>query len=338
VSGKKEQHKKATDRLIDLENKHARARRDRRMGQECTPEEKVRRLRLGSLRRYFEHMFGGTTLPDDDAGRECLEELFHIIALGTGDTIQKMIDEAAYAPWMPRSEAEAMARRFASMPRHWHYSDGDKLAKRIGLTDALRTKLNLAGIGASDVDREARLARRKVKDRERKRLQRRAENKKTRAEYVSGSVSGAIKALGISHSTFYRKPKAEREWLIASLGTSPSAELKTSGTSPSTPKGSFIGVEQLVPPERAALSMGQQGRTGFNATARTERHHMAKIIQFTNPERPEGPWARRSFDTQRALAAAAATGADDREVERLMRLVEICAARHPVRYVFDRAA
>ena len=50
----------------------------------------------------------------------------------------------------------------AAHPIRWR---ADKLAHRVGLTDATRTRLGITTIGAIDVTREERAARRRERDR-----------------------------------------------------------------------------------------------------------------------------------------------------------------------------
>ena len=93
----------------------------------------------------------------------------------------------------------------------------DIIGRRLMLSDADRTHLRITAIGAYDVDKKAREARRRAKKRARD--QKRAAEKRaaagcqTRAEYLAGSLSRRQPwaALGISKRTYYRRQQKSEQ-------------------------------------------------------------------------------------------------------------------------------
>jgi hypothetical protein len=79
--------------------------------------EMIRRLRLGELHRLFRERCRGSTLPDDDAGRDYLRELLLPISVGPyeavrrpgkielwGPTDRMRREIELWAPWMQKDE------------------------------------------------------------------------------------------------------------------------------------------------------------------------------------------------------------------------------------------
>jgi hypothetical protein len=70
-------------------------------------DEIIRRLRLGNLRTLFRHRYG-TELPDDDAGREDLNELLLPISLGPKPTKMMANEIDVFAPWVGSADVETI--------------------------------------------------------------------------------------------------------------------------------------------------------------------------------------------------------------------------------------
>lgn len=106
----------------------------------------------------------------------------------------------------PAAEAQAVAERVIANPHRWK---ADTLAWRLRLTDAERTALKIKTIGAFDVSKAERLARRKECNRAAEVARRRAKGAKPRATYEAASASRTKpwEAFGISRRTWERRGK-----------------------------------------------------------------------------------------------------------------------------------
>lgn len=195
--GLTEQHRAALRRVY----------RKERRSSALPKEERTRRLRLGELRRLCRHRYGGDELPDDDAGRSDLREIFAVIGLGTGNVIADMNEEAKIlVPWMEPKEVERIARSVEAQPRDCLKSKADTIGKRLNLSYADRQRLGICTIGAYDVDKEARTELRIQRECERKRQARRAKGATPRTEYESQSLNRNKPWIGagMSRATWYR--------------------------------------------------------------------------------------------------------------------------------------
>jgi hypothetical protein len=103
--------------------------------------------------------------------------------------------------------AEVIIEEADSRPK---IQDRDQLAKYLGLTYAMRKKLDIRVIGACDVGARARKAIQKQERRKREALRRRAKGAKTRADFLANSFSRLQpwKSEGISERTWRRRRKA----------------------------------------------------------------------------------------------------------------------------------
>jgi len=122
-------------------------------------------IRLRELERLFKHRYG-RFLPDDDAGQDDLVIAVHHIAFLCGEVREHIV---AWAPWMPKREAEALADRVAAAPRKF---TAEVLAWRLRLSMAERMQLRITTIGAFDVDKAGREAIQRERKRERDRARR----------------------------------------------------------------------------------------------------------------------------------------------------------------------
>ena len=165
-------------------------------------------LRLRDLARLFRARYG-TTLPDDDAGRDdMLVALHHLVRLrGHSGQAERWIE--IWAPWLPVGERDTIIADVTAEPEVW---TADELAVRLRLTMEERTMLGITTIGAVDQTRAERREARRQKDRQRKARIRREKGAKTRAEYLADSRESKAPwvSAGISRSEWYRQ-KNERE-------------------------------------------------------------------------------------------------------------------------------
>lgn len=159
--------------------------------------------RIAELKRLFAFRYG-RMLPDDDSGRDDAFVMVNHLALRPDAMrhIKHWLD--LWAPWMGENEVGPLTAKVMAKPIRW---GADKLARRLNLFEQERQKLAITTIGAVDLDKAARLARRKEKARLRQEQQRRANGAQDRAEYEAGSIARQKPwvALGISRRTWYRR-------------------------------------------------------------------------------------------------------------------------------------
>jgi hypothetical protein len=84
------------------------------------------------------------------------------------------------APWIKGADRERLISEVVACPLKW---SADKLAWKIGLTDAKRTELKIRTIGAIDCNQDQRKARRKLEHAARQRASRAAQ-RQARAQHI----------------------------------------------------------------------------------------------------------------------------------------------------------
>jgi hypothetical protein len=166
---------------------------------------RVAELRALYLTRY------GTELPDDDAGRDDARLMAdHVAACPNAmpEHIRTMCRQ--WCPWMDDDEVDRLTIDVMRSPQRY---TADTLAKRLGLTAAERSKLDLRTIGAIDLPKAERKARSKDLRRQRNKAYRArkriAKGSKTRAEYEANSLTRTKpwEALGMSRTRWYELGK-----------------------------------------------------------------------------------------------------------------------------------
>lgn len=159
-------------------------------------------LRMNDLAILFRSRYG-TTLPDDDAGRDDLSiAINHLACLPhPRRPIERWIE--IWTPWLTAAEQIEIVPPILANPDRWK---ADALAWRLRLTMEERMTLGITTIGAVDQNKGARLKRRKQRDRMRKAKKRRAQGIKPRKVYEEQSLSRSKpwEDEGISRSTWYR--------------------------------------------------------------------------------------------------------------------------------------
>ncbi len=88
--------------------------------------------------------------------------------------------------------------------------DGDDLARMLGVDIAMRERLQVWQIGATDCSRTARQERKRQRDNERRRAARRAAGAKPRSEYEAGSTAAQARHLGISPYALRKRISREK--------------------------------------------------------------------------------------------------------------------------------
>jgi hypothetical protein len=174
-------------------------------------------LRMNDLAILFRSRYG-TTLPDDDAGRDDLSiAINHLACLPhPRRPIERWIE--IWTPWLTAAEQREIVPPILANPDRWK---ADALAWRLRLTMEERMTLGITTIGAVDQNKGARAKRRKRLDRERKAKARRSKGSKPRKLYEAQSVEAQMPWIdeGISRRTWYRRR----------------AKAGTDGTTPATP-------------------------------------------------------------------------------------------------------
>jgi len=128
----------------------------------------------------------------------------HHLAMLGGDQRSRVTSWLSlWAPWMPTDEVMRLVDSVTTKTLRWRT---DTLAARLGLTEAVRTRLRITTIGAIDMNKDEREEARKARKVQAKRKKRRKQGTKPRDEYLA-----AVKAAkpweidGISRRTWYRR-------------------------------------------------------------------------------------------------------------------------------------
>lgn len=176
-----------------------------------TPQEGLRRRRLGDIRRLLRYRLQHCrqVLPDDDAGREYLHELLLILSLGA-EPERKMTNAIeVHAPWMERNDAALVTDMILSHPEFARKVTARELGDRLRVTNAERELLDLRTIKPIDMTDAQLEAQRKAKDRARKALKRQKRGCRPRAEYLTQGIASAQpwKVEGIGRTTWYERQK-----------------------------------------------------------------------------------------------------------------------------------
>jgi hypothetical protein len=157
-------------------------------------------FRIRDLETVFADRYRGGTMPDDDyiALDHLIVLLHHVARLGDPRAMRACA--ARWCPWMSDVEYAAVVAEIDAEPPRW---TADRLARRIMLDDATRTRLAITTIGATDVNKAQRANRRRKQNITAKRLKRAKAGVTPRA-----SSAARLKpwlALGISERTYYRR-------------------------------------------------------------------------------------------------------------------------------------
>jgi hypothetical protein len=126
-------------------------------------DERMRRLRLGDLRRLLQDR-NGSVLPNDDAGREYLRELLLPISLGPheavkrsraieiwGPTDRMRHEIEQWAPWMQEDETQELLDQIDQMPTWERKPKAKTLGGRLLVLYGERARLQLKTIGCCDM-------------------------------------------------------------------------------------------------------------------------------------------------------------------------------------------
>jgi hypothetical protein len=167
----------------------------------------MRRLRLGDVRRLLRSRWG-PILPNDDAGREDLQELLLPISVGPHAELKMPKVVEIHAPWMRQDEAQQLIDRINRTPLCERKPTAKQLGKRQYVTNQDRERLRLWTIAPHDMTPEQVAEHRKAKARMRMRRLREKQGKPTRAQYLAEHSINRTKpwlAEGKSRAAWYRK-------------------------------------------------------------------------------------------------------------------------------------
>jgi hypothetical protein len=246
--------KQALHHEIDLDAKRKRRKRGANAKNYVRPRE---------LERVFRDRYGAT-LPHDDAG---IDDLFvmanHLAHLDKPDQRIK-VWVRRWAPWHGDDETDALIEAVIAKPLKW---SADKLAQRLGLDYATRTRLAITTIGAIDCGKAKRAKLRAKRNNEAKRA--------CRAEAGASPHSASAEqtkpwiGLGISRPTYFRRLREKRQ---------ADCRIETRETDSGTAYAKHIMLKPkqsqqatAAPPRGAVLAMLPPSTTGTLAHVLVER-------------------------------------------------------------------
>lgn len=153
-------------------------------------------LRAADLTKLFDHRFSKMHMPETDEGLMCARIMAH--HLGALPDAARRISSwlMQCTPWLPMAEQERLICEVTECRLRW---SADKLAWKLRVTDAERSALHITTIGAIDLTKDQRKARRK--------RNRAIRDSLRRAKVPKGTKPWLI--LGISRAKWYRigKPR-----------------------------------------------------------------------------------------------------------------------------------
>lgn len=255
--------------------------------EELSHEEKLRRFRLGQLRKVLRDRYG-VPLPDDDAGRDELKLQLRMSLEWNWRGIIK-----AWAPWMSQEDARRLIAKLKAIPEAGRVLNHKQLGRALRLTDEERTLLEVYTIRPCDLSEKQFQERRAMKKQQFEIGKRRAVGVKPRSEYLAQFKNSARKKkpwlkLDIAESTYYdrRKRLKERE---AALETHDSGYAATPGNGRSgCNAGAGVGTLQRSG-RSAPLNALDENRSGCeddkSSTAYCPQTHSDKIIVFPKSNR-----------------------------------------------------
>jgi hypothetical protein len=165
-------------------------------------------IRVAELERVFTDRYG-ESLPDDDTGRDDLFVLLNHCAWFADGQGRMRQHAVAWAPWCTPDILDDLIAEVMARPVRW---TADKLAARLSVDDATRTRLGLRTIGAIDVTAEQRRVRRLARDRLAKQRIRHAKGVSARPDrHETIARRAPWRALGVSRATWYRWRRRDRE-------------------------------------------------------------------------------------------------------------------------------
>jgi hypothetical protein len=164
--------------------------------------ERLRRLKLGDLRRLL-RIRCGHTLPDDDAGREYLWELLLLVSQGPEPDLKMPNIIQTWAKWMDNSEAAQIIDQINRIPIYQRRRTGRQFGEYLNIPNAEREAFKLWRFIPFDMTDQQMKELRKAKDRAGAQCRRRVAGAKPRERALSRRKPWLT--AGISRATWYRK-------------------------------------------------------------------------------------------------------------------------------------
>ncbi len=177
----------------------------RRYRRRATPRTKPQfaSLRLRDLTKLIRGRHG-IELPNDDTGQLLVEIAAHHLAMLNGspvDRINRWVD--LWAPWYRIGDLAELRVEVLRHPKRWK---ADQLAWVLSLTEQDRRVMGITTIGAIDMGKRERMARRRQRARARRMATHRANGVKPRDEYLASVAKPKPWiAAGVSRATWYRR-------------------------------------------------------------------------------------------------------------------------------------
>ena len=173
-------------------------------------DERIRRLRLGELKRVLLRRYGHE-LPDDDAGRADLELLLDVVSFARDARRRMKNIIETWAPWMDTAESYELVENVLRKPPYERKIKKDDLGERLNLTFLERQALGIRTIAPADLTpeefEEKRREQRRAKRREQKERARRKAGVKSRIVKRATSLAHLKpwEKLKMSRATWFRK-------------------------------------------------------------------------------------------------------------------------------------
>jgi hypothetical protein len=129
-------------------------------------------IRLSELTRWLDDTYGAGIELEPDATSETILRVFAHHLGGLPDAPRRITAWCdRYTPWVSLRSLEVLISEVVACPIKW---SADKLAWKLHLTDATRTRLKITTIGAIDCNAQQRAERRKRRNAEKEKARRAA--------------------------------------------------------------------------------------------------------------------------------------------------------------------
>lgn len=176
-------------------------------------DERIRRVRLGDLKKVLLRRYGYELPEGDDAALEDLELLLDVVSLSpTHDVRQRMKNQIEIlAPWIDTETAYELIENVLAKPPYLRKIKKEDLGQRLNLTFLERQALGIRTIAPADLTTEEfaerRKERRRAKRREQKERARRRAGIKSRItkRATSNEHLKPWARMNMSRATWYRR-------------------------------------------------------------------------------------------------------------------------------------
>lgn len=146
-------------------------------------------IRLAELTRWLDDTFGqGVELDPGKQGYRITRIFGHHLGVFPDAPRRITVWCSTYAPWISPRDLERLIRECVEHPIKW---TADKLAWKIGLKDATRSRLKIRTIGATDCDRSQRIARARARRAQRDALRRPRKRQPVGKPWITQDISRA---------------------------------------------------------------------------------------------------------------------------------------------------